>query len=125
MTLTAEAIRRAEAAQARALVVVDHDSTPVAIVNETAVMATPEQRRPWIEVGTLARAIDQGLVLPADLSGMALLDAVRQYPASSKVSFENFARVQIHRTLYSEINRTKQWFDASPAHLAPTQSFFA
>ncbi|HEX7654492.1 MAG TPA: hypothetical protein VF607_13375 [Verrucomicrobiae bacterium] len=56
---------------------------------------------------------------------MALLDAVRQYPASSKVSFENFARVQIHRTLYSEINRTKQWFDASPAHLAPTQSFFA
>src|ERR1019366_901136 len=31
-----EAIRRADAAQARALVVVDHESTPIAIVNETA-----------------------------------------------------------------------------------------
>ncbi len=88
-----EAIRRAEAAQARALVVVDHDSTPVAIVNETAVMATPEQRRPWIEVGTLARAIDQGLVLPADLSGMALLDAVRKTPASEYLLIEPSGQV--------------------------------
>ena len=47
----AEAIRRADEAQARALVVVDHESTPIAIVNEGAVMATPPQRRPWIEVG--------------------------------------------------------------------------
>ncbi len=88
-----EAIRRAEAAQARALVVVDHDSTPVAIVNETAVMATPEQRRPWIEVGTLARAIDQGLVLPADLSGMELLDAVRKTPASEYLLIEPSGQV--------------------------------
>ncbi len=88
-----EAIRRADAAQARALVVVDHDSTPVAIVNETAVMATPEQRRPWIEVGTLARAIDPGLVLPADLSGMALLDAVRKTPASEYLLIEPSGQV--------------------------------
>ena len=74
----AEAIRRAEEANARALVVVDHDNTPIAIVNESAVMATPPQRRPWIEAGTLARKLDPGLVLPADLSGMALIDAVRK-----------------------------------------------
>ena len=37
----AEAIRRADAAGARALVVVDHDDKPIAIVNENAVMATP------------------------------------------------------------------------------------
>ena len=50
----AEAIRRADEAQARALVVVDHEDRPIAIVNETAVMATPPQRRPWIEAGSLA-----------------------------------------------------------------------
>jgi Zn-dependent protease len=84
----AEAIRRADAAQARALVVVDHDSTPIAIVNENAVMATPEQRRPWIETGTLARALDPGLVLSADLSGMDLIDAVRRTPASEYLLIE-------------------------------------
>jgi Zn-dependent protease len=84
----AEAIRRADEAQARALVVVDHESTPVAIVNETAVMATPPQRRPWIEVGSLARAIEPGLVLSADLSGMELIEAVQRSPATEYLLIE-------------------------------------
>ncbi|HEY7144482.1 MAG TPA: site-2 protease family protein [Streptosporangiaceae bacterium] len=88
-----EAIRRADEAQARALVVVDHESAPVAIVNETAVMATPEQRRPWIEVGSLARAIDPGIVLAADLSGMALLEAVRRSPATEYLLIEPSGQV--------------------------------
>jgi hypothetical protein len=67
---------------------VDHDSTPIAIVNENAVMATPEQRRPWIETGTLARALDPGLVLSADLSGMELIEAVRRTPASEYLLIE-------------------------------------
>ena len=46
----AEAIRRADAAEARALVVVDHEDRPIAIVNETAVMATP----------AAAQAVDRG-----------------------------------------------------------------
>ena len=83
-----EAIRRADAAQARALVVVDHESTPIAIVNETAVMATPEQRKPWIEAGALARAIDPGLVLSADLSGIELIEAVQRTPASEYLLIE-------------------------------------
>ncbi len=84
----AEAIRRADEAQARALVVVDHESTPIAIVNETAVMATPPQRRPWIEVGSLARAIEPGLVLSADLSGMELIEAVQRSPATEYLLIE-------------------------------------
>jgi Zn-dependent protease len=84
----AEAIRRADEAQARALVVVDHESTPIAIVNETAVMATPPQRRPWIEVGSLARAIEPGLVLPADLSGIELIEAVQRSPATEYLLIE-------------------------------------
>jgi Zn-dependent protease len=84
----AEAIRRADEAQARALVVVDHSSTPIAIVNENAVMATPEQRRPWIEAGTLARALDPGIVLSADLSGIELIEAVHRSPASEYLLIE-------------------------------------
>jgi Zn-dependent protease len=89
----AEAIRRADAAQARALVVVDHEDKPIAIVNESAVMATPPQRRPWIEAGSLARSLDQNLVLPADLSGMALLEAVRKAPASEYLLVEPSGQV--------------------------------
>jgi Zn-dependent protease len=81
-TPLAEAVRQADEAGARAIVVVDHDSKPIAIVNENAVMATPPQRRPWVEAGALARSIDPSLVLSADLQGMALLDAIRRAPAS-------------------------------------------
>jgi Zn-dependent protease len=89
----AEAIRRADAAQARALVVVDHEDRPIAIVNETAVMATPPQRRPWIDAGSLARSIDPGLVLPADLAGMALIEAVRRTPATEYLLVEPSGQV--------------------------------
>jgi Zn-dependent protease len=89
----AEAIRRADAAQARALVVVDHEDKPIAIVNESAVMATPPQRRPWIEAGSLARSLDESLVLSADLSGMALLEAVRKAPASEYLLVEPSGKV--------------------------------
>jgi Zn-dependent protease/CBS domain-containing protein len=81
-TPLAEAIRQADEAGARAIVVVDHDGTPIAIVNEAAVMATPPQRRPWVDTGSMARTIDPSLVLSADLQGMALLDALRRAPAS-------------------------------------------
>jgi Zn-dependent protease len=89
----AEAIRRADEAQARALVVVDHESTPIAIVNETAVMATPQQRRPWIEVGSLARAIEPGIVLSADLSGVELIEAVQRSPATEYLLIEPSGQV--------------------------------
>ncbi len=89
----AEAIRRADEARARALVVVDHEDRPIAIVNENAVMATPPNRRPWIDAGSLARSLDPGLVLPVDLSGMALLDAVRRSPASEYLLVEPSGQV--------------------------------
>ncbi len=89
----AEAIRRADEAQARALVVVDHDSTPIAIVNEGAVMATPPQRRPWVEVGSLARALEPGIVLSADLSGMELIEAVQRSPATEYLLIESSGQV--------------------------------
>ena len=92
-TPLAEAIRRAEESQARAVVVVDHEDKPIAILNESAVMATPPQRRPWIEAGTLARTLEPNLVLPADLSGMALLNAVARAPASEYLLVEPSGQV--------------------------------
>jgi Zn-dependent protease/CBS domain-containing protein len=92
-TPLAEAIRRADENQARAVVVVDHDDKPIAILNETAVMATPPQRRPWIEAGSLARTLEPSLVLPADLSGLALLDAIRRAPASEYLLVEPSGQV--------------------------------
>ena len=92
-TPLAEAIRRADEAGARAIVVADHDNKPIAIVNEAAVTATPPQRRPWIEVGSLARTIDPGIILNADIGGMALLDALSRTPASEYLLVEESGQV--------------------------------
>lgn len=92
-TPLAEAIRQADAAGARAIVVVDHDSKPLAIVNEAAVTATPPERRPWVDVGSMARSIDPSLVLSADLHGMALLDAISRSPASEYLLVEASGQV--------------------------------
>ena len=92
-TPLAEAIRRAEENQARAVVIVDHEDKPIAIVNETAAMATPKQRWPWMEAGTLARTLEPSMVLPADLSGMALLDAIRRAPATEYLLVEPSGQV--------------------------------
>jgi Zn-dependent protease len=89
----AEAVRRAQAADARALVVVDHENTPTAIVSESAVQAVPEERRPWIEAGSLARTLESGMVLSADLEGMDLLKAVHQAPASEYLLIEPSGQV--------------------------------
>ena len=92
-TPLAEAIRQADESHARAVVVVDHDSKPIAILNEAAVMATPPQRRPWIESGSMARTIEPSLILPADISGMALLEAMKRAPASEYLLVEPSGQV--------------------------------
>jgi hypothetical protein len=65
-------------------VVVDHEDRPIAIVNETAVMSTPPQRRPWIDSGSLARTLEPSLVLSADLSGLELLNAIARAPRATE-----------------------------------------
>ena len=92
-TPLAEAVRRAEESQARAVVVVDHEDKPIAIVNESAVIATPPQRRPWIDTGTLARTLEPNLIIPADLSGIELLNALRRSPASEYLLVEPSGQV--------------------------------
>ncbi|WP_425566550.1 site-2 protease family protein [Planomonospora alba] len=84
----AEALRRAAEAQAGALVVVDHEGRPTGIVSEVAVESTPENRRPWVSAGSLARSLEPSLVLAADLTGEALIDAMRDTPAGEYLLVE-------------------------------------
>ncbi|MGW2395326.1 site-2 protease family protein [Kitasatospora sp. NPDC001664] len=77
-----EAIRRAREAEAGAMVVVDGRGEPTGLVKEAAVNAVPEHRRPWVQVGALARDLEPGLRLGTDLSGEELLAALRSTPAT-------------------------------------------
>ncbi|MGI8535256.1 MAG: site-2 protease family protein [Mycobacteriales bacterium] len=81
----AEAVRRAQEAKVRAVVVMDGTGEPEAVVSEAAVLATPEERRPWVTVSTVARHVVDGMVLDASLTGEALLAAMRRVPASEYV----------------------------------------
>jgi Zn-dependent protease/CBS domain-containing protein len=78
----AEAVRRARAINARALVVVDGRDRWSGIVSEAAVQATPVERQPWMSVADLSRPIEDGLVLDPGIGGEQLMDAVQRVPAS-------------------------------------------
>ena len=81
----AEAVRRAQEAELRAIVITDSAGRVQAVVSEAAVQATPEDRRPWVSVGTVARRLEDGLLLDPSLEGEPLLDAMRATPASEYV----------------------------------------
>lgn len=82
----AEAVRRAQEAGVRGLVVVDSADRLESVVSEAAVIATPEPRRPWVTVGTLGRRIEPGLLLDPKLSGQDLLLAMGATPATEYVT---------------------------------------
>lgn len=84
----AEAVRRARDVDAGALLIVDARGAPAAVVSEEALLATPEDRRPWLSTGSVARTLEPGMTLPADLSGEELVRAMQQTPASEYVLTE-------------------------------------
>jgi Zn-dependent protease/CBS domain-containing protein len=88
-TPLAEAMRRLAESGARGLVVVSADGTPVGIVNEAAVRATPENRRPWVPVGDLSRRIHPDHVVAASLAGEDLVRALTRLPASEYLVVED------------------------------------
>ncbi|WSR20720.1 site-2 protease family protein [Streptomyces sp. NBC_00853] len=87
-TPLSEALRRANEAGARALVVVDGHGDPTAIVRETAIASVPEHRRPWVAVSTLAQDLTDGMKVSADLTGEELLDHLRATPATEYLVLE-------------------------------------
>jgi Zn-dependent protease len=87
-TPLSEALRRANEAGARALVVVDGHGDPVAIVRESAIASVPEHRRPWVAVSTLAQDLTDGMKVSAELAGEELLDHLRATPATEYLVLE-------------------------------------
>lgn len=84
----AEAVRRAQDAEAGSIVTVTAGGRPVGVVSEAAVLATPEDRRPWVAVSTVARTLDDGLALPADIAGEDLIVAISRRPAEEYLLLE-------------------------------------
>jgi Zn-dependent protease/CBS domain-containing protein len=78
----AEAVRRAQEAEAGSIVTVDPDGRPVGIVNEAAVLATPEERRPWVPASAVARSLVHGMTLPVGIAGEDLIRAITFLPAA-------------------------------------------
>ncbi|WP_367131663.1 MULTISPECIES: site-2 protease family protein [Streptomyces] len=87
-TPLSEALRRAGEAGARALVVVDGQGSPTALVREAAIAGVPEHRRPWVAVSALAQDLKDGMRVPADLAGEELLDTLRATPATEYLVVE-------------------------------------
>lgn len=85
----AEAVRRAREAQAGAIVTVTGSGRPVGVVNEAALVATPEERRPWLAVSTVARGVDGGLSLSAGIEGEELIRAITRTPATEYLLLED------------------------------------
>ncbi|MFC7818873.1 site-2 protease family protein [Streptomyces sp. NPDC057367] len=92
-TPLSEALRRANASGARALVVVDTDGAPVSLVREAAIVGVPEHRRPWVPVSTLAQDLTDGMRVSAELSGEELLDALRANPATEYLVVEETGEI--------------------------------
>ncbi|MFG2136818.1 site-2 protease family protein [Streptomyces sp. NPDC048650] len=87
-TPLSEALRRANDAGARALVVVDRQGSPTALVREAAIVGVPDHRRPWVPVGTLAQDLKEGMRVPAELAGEDLLEFLRATPATEYLVVE-------------------------------------
>jgi Zn-dependent protease len=83
-----EAIRQAQTEQAGSIVTLDAGGSPVGLVNEAAVLATPEERRAWMPVRDVTRTLEQGLTMPADIAGEQLVMAMRAAPATEYLLLE-------------------------------------
>jgi Zn-dependent protease/CBS domain-containing protein len=81
-TPVSEVLRRTKEQGARGVVVTDRSGAPIALVRERSVAQVPEQRRPWTAVGAIARDLEPGLRIRAELRGEDLLDRLRAAPAT-------------------------------------------
>lgn len=102
----AEAVRRAGAAGAYGLVVIDSAGRPIGLVNEASVTATPTERRPWVSVSTVARTLEPGLVINASLTGEHLIRTLEATAATEYLVVEDdgaiygiLAAADVHKAL--------------------------
>lgn len=78
----AEAVRRANEAHAGGIVTLDPGGRPVGLVSEAALVATPQERRPWVPASSVARTLEAGLRLPLGITGEDLVRAITSTPSA-------------------------------------------
>jgi len=83
-----EAVRRAQEAQAGGILTTTTDGRTTGLVSEAALLATPEDRRPWVPTSSVARTLEAGLRLPVGLRGEDLVRALTRTPAAEYLLVE-------------------------------------
>lgn len=83
-----EAVRRAQDASAGGMVVAAGDGRLISVVNESALLSVPAERRPWVPVSSVARSLEPGLVIPSDAVGEDLIRAMASTPATEYLLVE-------------------------------------
>lgn len=99
-TPLAEADRRVAASSRpdAAVGVVDTYGRVVALVHDEAAAAVPAERRPWVPVESVARTLESGRALAADLAGEDVVRAVQAHPAPSYLVVSGEEVVGVLRT---------------------------
>ena len=92
-TPLAEAVRRARESESGSIVTVSASGAPIGIVSEAAVNAMPDDRRPWVPVSSVTRALEEGLSLPATVAGEDLILAISRRPAEEYLLIEEDGRI--------------------------------
>ncbi|WP_432935894.1 site-2 protease family protein [Kribbella sp. CA-253562] len=81
-TPISEAVRLAAEGQAGAVVVIDGEGKPHALVQEAAVTAVAPNQRPWTTIGEVATRISAGHIIGVNDTGEEILATLRKNPAS-------------------------------------------
>jgi Zn-dependent protease len=80
------------------LAVADTNGAVIALVYEQAAAAVPVDRRPWVPVDSVARTLEPGRTLTADLTGEAVIKAVQANPAPAYLVISDNGVVGVLRT---------------------------
>lgn len=81
-TPISEAVRLASEGQAGAVVVIDGEGKPHALVSESAVAAVAPNQRPWTNVSEVSTRIGAGHIIGVNDTGEEILKTIREHPAS-------------------------------------------
>lgn len=83
-TPLAEALRQRDASPALRPVIgiADAAGKVIALVSGSAIVSVPRERRPWVDVDSIASTVVPSQRIPADANGAAMLDAVNANPGS-------------------------------------------
>ena len=94
-----QGLQRLAEAGAGAIVTVGANGEVLGIVNETAVAALPEHRRPWVNLAAVARSVPEAHSINADLMGEDLVNEIANRLMSEYLVVEaearEFARIGI------------------------------